>query len=507
MRIAFILALGSMQLFGAQQIITSTNSVPTPNSEPEGITIGPDANVWFTENLTGKIGRLVPATGVITEFSTPDGPGNLPWDIISGPDGALWYTDTTNSYIGRLTTEGAFTNLYPTLTPDAGPRRLAIGSDGALWFTEYLVSKIGRMTLDGDMIEYTVPTPNSEPSGITSGPDGAIWFNENTGNQIVRVTTDGVFTNAYPLPTKDSILGQIHTGPDGNLWVTENASNKVGRLNPTTGVLTEWYMPTRQSVPGGLTAAADGAMWVTEWAETANQIARVTTDGLITEYPDGSPGSQPWGITANGTSLYYADWSTDAIGTAPICALGLTASYTSSTSMLNLGFSIGSSAAWTWNTWLITANGTVRPLWSKPLAAQLPIDVQSIKIPFASTGGDITVASGLFNSTGAIVCEEMELVNTGAIVTSTTVLTTSPNPSNAGQTVTLTATVSPSTATGSVSFYRGSNALVLAIPLVNGVASVPTPGLPVGPSHLSATYNGDVNDTSSTSPVVKQVVN
>ena len=78
MRIALFLALGSMQLFGAQQIVTTTYSVPAPNSEPEGITIGPDANVWFTENQTGKIGRLAPTTGVITEFSTPDGPGNLP---------------------------------------------------------------------------------------------------------------------------------------------------------------------------------------------------------------------------------------------------------------------------------------------------------------------------------------------------------------------------------------------------------------------------------------------
>ena len=339
------LALASIHLYGAQQVVTKTYSVPTPNSQPEGVTIGSDGNVWFTENRSGKIGRLVPSTGVITEFSTPDGPGNVPWDIITGPDGALWYTDTTNSYIGRLTTEGVFTNLYPTLTPDCGPRRLAIGSDGAFWFTEYLVSKIGRMTLEGAMTEYVIPTPNSEPSGITAGPDGAIWFNENVGNQIDRITTDGVFTNAYPLPTPNSVLGQIHTGPDGNLWVTENASNKVGRLNPTTGELTEWYLPTRESVPGGLVAAADGAMWFAEWTASVSQIGRITPDGVITEYPDGSPGSQPWEITANGTTLYYADWTTDAIGAAPICAIGLTASYTAATSTLNLGFSIGSSVS------------------------------------------------------------------------------------------------------------------------------------------------------------------
>ena len=42
--------------------------VPSTNSQPYGITVGPDGNLWFTEWLTGYIGRITPA-GVITEFT------------------------------------------------------------------------------------------------------------------------------------------------------------------------------------------------------------------------------------------------------------------------------------------------------------------------------------------------------------------------------------------------------------------------------------------------------
>jgi streptogramin lyase len=32
--------------------------IPTPDSGPEGIALGPDGAIWFTENTGNKIGRL-----------------------------------------------------------------------------------------------------------------------------------------------------------------------------------------------------------------------------------------------------------------------------------------------------------------------------------------------------------------------------------------------------------------------------------------------------------------
>ena len=42
-------------------------SIPTVNSQPYGITAGPDGNLWFTESFHSKIGRISVA-GAITEF-------------------------------------------------------------------------------------------------------------------------------------------------------------------------------------------------------------------------------------------------------------------------------------------------------------------------------------------------------------------------------------------------------------------------------------------------------
>ena len=40
--------------------------IPTKNSEPEGITLGPDGNMWFAEAAANQIGRIDP-TGKITD--------------------------------------------------------------------------------------------------------------------------------------------------------------------------------------------------------------------------------------------------------------------------------------------------------------------------------------------------------------------------------------------------------------------------------------------------------
>lgn len=90
--------------------------------------------------------------------------------------------------------------------------------------------------------------------------------------------------------------------------------------------------------------------------------------------------------------------------------------------------------------------------------------------------------------------------------TTATILTSSPNPSVSGEKVTFTATVTPSTATGTVTFYHGSTVLGTGT-LSGGVATYKTTTLPVGTHALTATYGGDADDEASTSPVIYQVVN
>src|SRR5207248_172253 len=98
----------------------------------------------------------------------------------------------------------------------------------------------------------------------------------------------------------------------------------------------------------------------------------------------------------------------------------------------------------------------------------------------------------------------------------TTTLASSQNPSVFGQSVTFTATVAPvapgnTTPTGTVTFKDGATAIGTGT-LAPGTgatatATFTTATLAVGSHSITAVYGGDATHTTSTSPILTQVVN
>ena len=91
----------------------------------------------------------------------------------------------------------------------------------------------------------------------------------------------------------------------------------------------------------------------------------------------------------------------------------------------------------------------------------------------------------------------------------TTALSSSLNPSNYGQAVTLTATVTPTgpyQPTGSVTFKNGSAELGVGTLNASGVATLTTAKIPVGANTLTATYNGNAFNGKSVSAAITQTV-
>jgi len=99
------------------------------------------------------------------------------------------------------------------------------------------------------------------------------------------------------------------------------------------------------------------------------------------------------------------------------------------------------------------------------------------------------------------------LVHASALATST-VVTSSANPSPAGSSVTFTATVdsAESNATGTVTFMDGSTVLGAGTLNSSGVATFATSTLPGGAQSITAVYGGDSNNLTSTSGVLTQTV-
>ncbi len=126
----------------------------------------------------------------------------------------------------------------------------------------------------------------------------------------------------------------------------------------------------------------------------------------------------------------------------------------------------------------------------------------------AGTYSITAVYGGSTEYAGSTSNAVLEVVN-GA--PTTTALTSAPNPSNFGQTVTLTATVaapqSTTTPTGTVTFMDGATSLGSAALSSSDVADFSTSSLVAGSHDITAVFGGSTNDNQSTSNTVVQIVN
>ena len=187
---------------------TATTPRPAPamsgGSYPGAITAGPDGNLWFTEHIGNRVGRITPR-GAVTEFrvgpTTAFGPG----DIAAGPDGNLWFTSSgagptgpPSGRIGRITPTGVVTTFSAGISPGSSPAGITAGPDGNLWFTESGAQRVGRITPAGVVTEFSAGITANATGPITAGPDGNLWFAESTGasggDRIGRITPTGTVT-------------------------------------------------------------------------------------------------------------------------------------------------------------------------------------------------------------------------------------------------------------------------------------------------------------------------
>ena len=179
-------------------------AIPSANSQPIGITTGPDGNIWFTENNTNKIGSINPGSHVISETSIPTA-SSSPAEITAGPGGTLWFTETNGSNIGDVV-------ATPTITANPVSQTIIEGQSTTLTATA-----------------AGFPTPTvlwqvSTNAGATFTPlaNAGVYSGVNTGTLTITGATtalsgaqfQAVFSNGVsPTPTAATAVAILTVNP------------------------------------------------------------------------------------------------------------------------------------------------------------------------------------------------------------------------------------------------------------------------------------------------------
>jgi virginiamycin B lyase len=325
-------------------LLSTFHEYPVPDNghgvNLNGITAGPDGNVWFTNaRLGGPVGEIESITpaGAITAFPQAN---TAPDAIVTGADGNLWYGgrfpgSLTNGVIGRVTTDGTATEF---LLPRLGGQEfgvivevVALGPDGNVWYgqSEYSPhgAAVGHIAPDGQATSSLVVRDGgfaaSGIASITAGPDGNIWFIPEFVDghyYAARVTLDGQYT-FFETPGVDNGLVSITAGPDGNLWAAAwQFDHRTGQFLSTSidritvdGQFTEFALPDAGHRAASITLGPDGNLWFTE--PNVNQIGMMTPDGQLTEYAIPTADSNSQQITAGPDgNIWFTEAGSGQIG-------------------------------------------------------------------------------------------------------------------------------------------------------------------------------------------------
>jgi virginiamycin B lyase len=259
-------------------------------SQPFAITMSEDGNFWFTLSNSSKVARITPR-GRINYVRTPS--LSNPAFITLGPDGNIWFGEGSTGKIASVTPDGIITEYqFSFFGVSVG---ITTGSDGNIWFTDQTDHAVWRYEISSDTFtEFRTPTPNSFPGDITTGSDGNMWFTEQAVDKFARITPDGVITEFTGVSAPTSIAA----GPDGNLWIASAFTPQIARVTPALNIT---IFPT-PATPTIIRPGNANNLLFTEFS--ANKIASITTDGVVTESME-FVGSAPVGITAGVASRVW----------------------------------------------------------------------------------------------------------------------------------------------------------------------------------------------------------
>jgi virginiamycin B lyase len=244
--------------------VSMSNPLPAPDklAAPDGITLGPDGNVWITENAASAI-RSLTAEGLFGNDNPTTTANAMPTGIVVGTDNNLWFAETTGNAIAQYNFGDGKVHEFPLPTACSAPTRLVVGNDGNLWFTEVGTSKIGEMamvastgvTVGQVLNEYSIQT-GAVPTGITVGPDCKIWFSEAGTDSIgILDPSDGSLNESTTL-TGGASPSDLKLGADGNMYVAETGRDQIARIIPAVGSSTSCSVPVFPAVASCISSLA-----------------------------------------------------------------------------------------------------------------------------------------------------------------------------------------------------------------------------------------------------------
>ena len=287
---------------------------------PDDVAVGPDGSIYWTDNLTGEVGRLTPDGSVSKQFVAP---GLNP--IAFTGDGRL--------FVGQAFGAGG-DGLYevdPDLAED--PRVVILdsgsppyaealngfdfGPDGMLYAPQPALGQIVRIDPDSGDMDVVAEGLDADPNSVEFDATGQLFAN--LGEQIVAVDIEaGSVETRATIP--GAVLDNMVFDAKGHLFVSDFHSGAIYRIADGRGVRT--LVKGGLMLPGGVALMPRSAnseslfvadVWrLLEYDARSGRLVDVEASALSSRLADDGM-IEPWTVAPYGGNVVLTSLSSNAV--------------------------------------------------------------------------------------------------------------------------------------------------------------------------------------------------
>jgi hypothetical protein len=413
---------------------------------PENTVTANYVDVQDSNNVSLIVPTIAPAHGI-------DSGNNTGWVLF----------DTRTGLTSNLNPSlpGISVTFTATITPPAASGTVAFQDGGAN------ITGCSSRPLNAGVATCSTSSLSSGPHSITAIYSGDLTYTGSTSapyNQVVRITTTtalGSSANPSNYLASVTFTATVTPAPTGGTVTFLDGATTLCNVVALSGASATCANILLSVGPHTIHATFSGdanyATSTTTFSQTVNQAATTTNIGS-----SGTPSILGQSVTFTATvSPPPSGGTVDFLdGASTLCSAASLAGATATCSTNSLA--VGS---------------------------------HSITAVYSGDANYLTSTSSGFNQVVVLSA-------------SSTVLSSSKTPSTYGEPITITATVTPPAATGTVTFKEGAVNIAgcVAISLTNGLADCPVSSLVTGSHDISAVYSGDSLFATSTSIIFTQQV-
>lgn len=315
---------------GQGNVVTGVDGTPGSFNNPYGVAVDAQKNVYVTDTLNNTIRKISPAGAVTTLAGTVGSSGstngtssaarfNFPVGIAVDGSGNVYVADSGNRIIRKITPAGVVTT-YAGAAAQIGtadgpaasarfflPYGIAVDNGGAVYVADAGNHNIRKIAVDGTV---TTLAGAAQASGFADGSGAAARFNIPWGLSV------DASNNIYVADSGNNVIRRIT--PAGA--VTTVAGSSTGQPGSQDGAAAS----ARFDGPRGVAVDGAGNVYV---ADSGKSILRHITPGGVVSTLAGTSGIvgesnsvgasarfyDPYGIAADGTTVYIADTSNNVI--------------------------------------------------------------------------------------------------------------------------------------------------------------------------------------------------